>query len=155
VAGRFTFGHAKLGGRQKGTRDRATVILEKLFSKNISSVAKVVVGEAKDGHQSWACKLIVERVMAPAKERPIQFKFDAVTSALEIPGRILDMLKLASEGEISLGDAERICAVLGLLRQAFETAGMAERLAALEEKWEAAGMDSPVINGRHYDGLHG
>jgi hypothetical protein len=154
-SGRFAPGHRKLGGRKKGQRDRATVMLEKLFSSNIRDVAKVVVNEAKSGHQSWACKLIVERVMAPAKESPIAFKLGKVTSPLEIPNRIQEVLCLAARGEISLSDAERICAVLGLLRQAFETAGMAERLEALEARIEAAGISPVPVNGRSYPGLHG
>jgi hypothetical protein len=153
--GHFAPGHRKLGGRKKGTRDRATVILEKLFSTNIRDVAKVVVEEAKNARANWACKLIVERVMAPAKETPIAFKLGAVTSPLEIPSRIQEVLGLAAAGEISLSDAERICAVLGLLRQAFETADMAQRLAAVEQKLEATGMAPPRSNGKPYVGLHG
>jgi hypothetical protein len=154
ASGRFAPGHKKLGGRKKGQRDRATVILEKLFSSNIRDVGKIVVEEAKNARANWACKLIVERVMAPAREQRIAFKLGKINSPLEIPGRIQQVLAQASAGEMSLNDAERICAVLGLLRQAYETVDMAQRLAALEAKMETVAAPQPGQNGHRYDGLH-
>jgi hypothetical protein len=92
--------------------------------------------------------------MAPAKEQPIAFKLGRINSPLEIPARVQEVLGLAATGEISLSDAERVCGVLNTLRAAFETASMAERLEALEQRLEAAGMPAPT-NGHRYDGLHG
>jgi len=51
------------------TRDRASAIAEKLFAADISDVVKKVVEAAKNG-ESWACRLIIERLIGPAREAP-------------------------------------------------------------------------------------
>jgi hypothetical protein len=79
-----------------------------------------------------------------------------VTSPQDVPLQIQRVLGAASRGELSLSDAERIVATLGVLAKSFETAGMAERLEALEQKFEASGILSPhPVNGRGYAGMHG
>jgi hypothetical protein len=153
MTGRFAPGRARMGGRKKGQRDRATVIVEKLFASHVRDVAKCVVRAAMGG-EKWAAKLVIERVMPPAREAPINFRFGQISSPLEIPGGIQEVLSLAAAGEISLSDAERICAMIGLLRQAFETADMAQRLEAVEQTLEAAG-NAPPPNGKPYAGSHG
>jgi hypothetical protein len=148
--GRFAPGHRKLGGRKKGDRCKATMMAERLFASNLQSVVRVVVAEAKNARANWACKLVIERILPPAREAPIQFKLGSVKSPLEIPGRIQEVLGLAAAGEISLSDAERICGVLNTLLAAFETADMAQRLEALEAKVEMA-EQAPPPNGRRYE----
>jgi hypothetical protein len=142
-----------MGGRKKGQRDRATVILEKLFASNVRAVGRAVVQEAKVGRQPWALKLLVERLMAPAKEEPIAFDLKSVRTA-QIATQ--DILAQAAEGKLSLSDAERICSMLAVLTRSFEAVDHAERLEALEQRLEQAGVAAPLaINGRRYDGLQG
>jgi hypothetical protein len=147
--GRFAPGHKKLGGRKKGDRCKATMMAERLFASNLRSVAKVVVAEAKDSHQSWACKLVIERILPPAKDTPIQFKLGPVRTASEVSAAIQDMLVQVALGAMSMTDAERVIGMLALLVKAFEAIDHEGRLAALEERLEQAG-----INGKSYE-LHG
>jgi hypothetical protein len=124
-----------------------------LFAGGAEKVARKVVAAAKAG-ENWAAKLVVERLLPPAKDPPISFKLGKINSPLEIPARIQEVLRLSASGQISLSDAERICAVLNTLRAAFETADMAERLEAVEQRLEAAGIAPPGPNGKPYGGLH-
>jgi hypothetical protein len=69
--GRFAPGNKASHGKAKGTRHKATSIAEKLFASDIADIAKKVVQAAKNG-ESWACRLVIERLIGVAKEAPEQ-----------------------------------------------------------------------------------
>jgi hypothetical protein len=152
VTGRLLPGHAKMGGRKKGSRLKGTLAIEALFSGSVKKVARKVVREANNG-QSWAAKLVIERIVPPAREAPIEFDLRSVKTAQEAVSATQDVLAQVAAGKMSIGDGERVCAMLNLLLRAFEVTDHAERLEALEARLEQAGLAAPV-NGRRYE-LHG
>ena len=102
--GRFAPGNKASPGKAKGTRHKATAIAEKLFAADIAAVAKKVVEAAKNG-ESWACRLIIERLIGPAREAPEQtflsLDYSAPTTPEEARASILVLGERAARGEIS------------------------------------------------------
>jgi hypothetical protein len=50
-------------------------------------------------------------------------------------------VKVQEDFKMSIGDSERVCAMLNLLLRAYETTDHAERLEALEARLEHAGIN--------------
>ena len=115
-------------GKPKGARHRATVMAEKLFAADTKEVVKKVVEAAKNG-ESWACKLIIERLIGPAREAPGLTTIGPVDyaeprTAAEARAMILVLGGKVARGEISV---EAHDVLLGNLR-----AYLADRAAELE-----------------------
>jgi hypothetical protein len=106
TGGRFAAGNKASRGRPKGARDRASAIAEKLFAADITGIAKKVVEAAKNG-ESWACKLIIERLIGPAREAPTPLYIGPVAYAEpktvdEARAMILVLGGRVARGEISV-----------------------------------------------------
>jgi hypothetical protein len=104
--GRFAPGRSgNLRGKPKGARARATVIAEKLFATDIAEIAKKVVEAAKNG-ESRACKLIIERLIGPAREVPEPIFIGPIDYAPSTPeearAMILTLGGRVAKGEISV-----------------------------------------------------
>ena len=115
-------------GKPKGARHRATVMAEKLFAADTKEVVKKVVEAAKNG-KSWACKLIIERLIGPAREAPGLTTIGPVDyaeprTAAEARAMIFILGGKVARGEISV---EAHDVLLGNLR-----AYLADRAAELE-----------------------
>jgi F0F1-type ATP synthase gamma subunit len=126
--GRFATGNKSSRGRPKGARDRATTIAEKLFAADAANVVKKVVEAAKNG-ESWACKLIIERLIGPAREAPGLTTIGPVDyaepkTAAEARAMILTLGGKVARGEITV---EAHDVLLGNLR-----AYLSDRAAELE-----------------------
>jgi hypothetical protein len=126
--GRFAAGNKSSRGRPKGARDRATTIAEKLFAADVEEVVKKVVEAAKNG-ESWACKLIIERLVGPAREAPRltiigPVDYEEPRTAADARAMILVLGGKVARGEISV---EAHDVLFGNLR-----AYLADRAAELE-----------------------
>jgi hypothetical protein len=106
--GRFAPGRSgNLGGKPKSTRHRATMMAEKLFNKDASKIARRVISAATAG-EPWACKLVIERIIPPARDRATPFTLPPITGPADIPTAVQGVLCAAGKGGLSIEDAERI-----------------------------------------------
>lgn len=68
--GTFTRGNrVNPSGKPKGARHKATMMAEKVLGADAADIVKKVVASAKAG-EPWAVKLVIERILPPAKDRP-------------------------------------------------------------------------------------
>ena len=129
-AGRFASGRSgNPNGKPKGARTRATMLAEKLFTADAAKIIKKVVAEAENG-QSWACKLVIERIIPPARDRPTPLDLPRIASAADLPPALAKVVDAMAEGALTPGEAAAIVTTLEAYGRASVFAGHEERLAA-------------------------
>ena len=133
---KFAPGNKASRGRPKGARDKATAIAEKLFAADIKEVAEKVVQAAKNG-ESWACRLIIERLIGPVRETPETFLspltgYVAPQTPEEARQSLLKLGERLARGELSIQAHD---ALVAGLRAYLGDAAMAleAQLAELED----------------------
>jgi hypothetical protein len=98
-------------GKKPGTRNRATVLTEKLLSKDLKHIASKIVELAKQG-DLVAAKLILDRVARVPKGRRVSFAWpDGV--GLDAIGLAFDsVLRAIGDGKIAIDEGLGIVAIL-------------------------------------------
>jgi hypothetical protein len=118
-------------GKTPGTRNRTTVMLEQLFEDEAGAIARMVVEQAKNGELA-AAKLVLERLVPPAKERTIRIELPRVEKAADLPIAMAAVIAAVAEGELAPHEGQALQALLEGQRKAIETLDLATRLSALE-----------------------
>ena len=121
--GRFGAGN---GGRPRGARNKINQRLEALFAQDAEAVVAATI-EAARGGDTAAMSLVLSRIFPATKDRPIVLDLPAAPAEAARA-----VIAAVAAGEILLGDAERLMA---LIKAEAELASLAEieaRIAALE-----------------------
>jgi hypothetical protein len=132
--GTFAPGHSgKPSGKPKGARHKATIMAEKLFAGDARDIVKKVVASAKAG-EPWAVKLVIERIIPPAKDRPTTLELPRMMSPADLPDALARVVDAMAEGTLTPSEAAAIVATLEAYGRASVFAGHEERLLALEKR---------------------
>jgi hypothetical protein len=144
VDGTFAKGHARLGGRAKGVRCKATVAAEKLLSKtgDVEAITEVILREAKAG-QAWACKAWMSVIVPVPRGRPVSFVMPKIEGPQDLPGALLAVCEQVSQGVITPTEAAEIASLLDALRTSYETSKIAQDVERL--KLLTQGLDSGFV----------
>ncbi len=94
-------------GREKGSRNRATVLAEQLFDGATDALANKAVQMALDGDAA-AMRLVIGRIIAPRRHRPTSFALPALGSAADCAPAIAAIAAAASEGALSTAEASEL-----------------------------------------------
>lgn len=129
-AGRFKPGNP---GRPKGSRHRATLALLKLFEGEAGDIGRACIEAAKGGDVA-AIRLVLERLLPPAKERPLSIELPEVATAEGIAQAQAAILAAAADGDILPTEAGQLAALVEHRRRALETVELEQRVQALEER---------------------
>jgi hypothetical protein len=121
--GRFGVGNA---GRPRGVRNRVDQRLEALFAQDAEAVVAATI-EAARGGDTAAMNLVLSRIFPVAKDRPIVLDLPAAPA--EAASTIIAAV---AAGEILLGDAERLMALIKVKAELASLAEIEARIAALE-----------------------
>jgi hypothetical protein len=106
-------------------------MLEQLFEDEAGAIARMVVEQAKNGELA-AAKLVLERLVPPAKERTIRIELPRVEKAADLPIAMAAVIAAVAEGELAPHEGQALQALLEGQRKAIETLDLATRLSALE-----------------------
>ena len=121
--GRFGAGNA---GRPRGAKNKINQRLEALFARDAEAVAAATI-EAARGGDTAAMSLVLNRIFPAAKDRPIVL--DLPPAPAEAARAIIVAV---AAGEILLGDAERLMALIKVEADLASLAEIEARIAALE-----------------------
>jgi hypothetical protein len=121
--GRFAAGNA---GRPRGARNKINQRLEALFARDAEAVAAATI-EAARGGDTAAMSLVLNRIFPVAKDRPIVL--DLPPTPAEAASAIVAAV---AAGEILLGDAERLMALIKTKADLASLEQIEARIAALE-----------------------
>ena len=119
-------------GRPVGTRNKTTLAALSLIEDEGEQLARKAVELALDGDLP-ALKLCMDRLLPPAKERPLEaFSLPQLNDQRSVLDALDTIANKLSRGELLPAEATSICKVLEQYRKHFETTELAERLETLE-----------------------
>ena len=74
-------------GKPRGTRNRTTVLAEKLMQDDARDIVQAVLAAAKNGDMT-AARLILERISPVRKGRPVYLELPSVKTAADVSAAI-------------------------------------------------------------------
>lgn len=132
--GRFQKGQSgNPAGKPKGTRHRATVLLEALMQDGAEAVVSTVMNAAKNGDMQ-AAKIILDRLIPARKDAPISIDLPSINTANDAAAAMSGILSATCHGEITPAEADTVAKLIGGFSRQLELANFEERLQALEQK---------------------
>ena len=118
-------------GRKKGAVARLIPELQQAVAADANEIVKSIVAQAKAGDTE--SRRIFIRLL-PQGKWPTPFKRPAISGPADIPAAVDAVLKAASEGDLSLDDAERVVGIINAMRQAYETTTLAVQLSEMKKQ---------------------
>jgi Family of unknown function (DUF5681) len=132
--GRFQKGRSgNPRGKAKGVRHRLTILAESLLEADAEEIVKAVIDAAKGGDMQ-ACRLILERIIPPARDRAVAMKLPTLKTAADASRAMAAITGAVARGEITPGEAKDLASLVEAFTRIVEAKDHEERLAAIEEK---------------------
>ncbi len=132
--GRFRKGvSGNPGGRREGSRNRASVLCDRIADEQAADLVKALLRRARGGDLK-AISLVLSRVWPPRKGRPVRFLMPPLNSATDLPRALGAVTTAISEGTLSPDEAASIALVLNAQMRAVEIMELETRVKELERK---------------------
>lgn len=119
-------------GKPAGTRSRSTQLLTALMEGGAEEITKAVIDAARGGDLT-AAKIVLDRLIPPARERPIQVDLPDTKTADGISAAQAAILQAVAGGHLLPGEAATLSGIVESRRKAIETQELSDRITALEE----------------------
>ena len=126
--GRFSEGNR---GRPKGARHKVTLAVQELLDGEAEAVTRKVIERALDG-DAVAQRLVLERVLPPKKDTPVQFPLPALDGTEGVVAASRALLEAVSAGDLSPSEAQAIADLVQAHGRAVELNEIDARLRRLE-----------------------
>jgi hypothetical protein len=130
---RFKPGNPGGPGRPSGSRNTATLVLDKLADGDAKAILQQQLDKAKAG-DARAAELILSRVWPPRKGRPVAMKLPAIETAADLVKALGAVADAVAAGDLTPDEGAGVAAVLETKRRAVETVELETRIAALEQE---------------------
>ena len=138
-AGRFEKGQSgNPQGRPEGSRNKATLLLDKLADTEAEAIQRQVIAAAKAGDLK-AAELILARIWPPRRGRPVRLELPRVRTVAEVSDGLAVVVDAMADGEVTPEEAAIISGVLETRRKALETEQILQRLERLESRLQTNG----------------
>ena len=121
-------------GRPLGARNQRTLALEELMDGEIEAITRKAIEAAKAGDIA-AIRLVMERVLPPARSRPISIDLPVLTDAASVSSAQAEILKAVAIGDLRLDEAESLSGLLEARRKSLETVELEYRIKELEARF--------------------
>jgi hypothetical protein len=119
-------------GRPKGAYSKTTRIVQNLLAEEAEEVARVVLDAAKGGDLT-AAKLVLDKLVPPAKDAPISGPVGLPALTAEgLPKAVEVIVQSVAAGDLLVGEGQTLIGMLEGLRKSIELAELEKRIAALE-----------------------
>src|SRR6266851_5351674 len=120
-------------GRPQGSRNKATLALDKIADDAGEEILNAMVGAAKGGDMR-AAELVLQRIWPARKSRPIALTLPAIQSAFDVVAAVGAVADAVGAGEITPDEGQAVASILEAKRRAIETVDLESRLSALEQE---------------------
>ncbi len=124
-------------GRPRGSRNRRTIIVEKLLDDSAGELTTAAIARATEGDPA-ALRACMDRVAPRLRHRPLDFALPDLVTLADTPGAINAIAQGLAHGEL---DLEEAAALMRAVRE-FTLA-----LAAVERDKRAAAPAAPADDG--------
>ena len=130
---RFAPGNPGGPGRPQGSRNAASLMLDRLADGEAEAILAQVVARAREGDLK-AADMILARVWPQRKGRPVALTIPPVESATDVLAALSAVLSAMGDGQITPDEAALVGGLLDAKRKALETVEIENRLAKLESR---------------------
>jgi hypothetical protein len=120
-------------GRPVGSRNKATIAAAALLEGEVEQLTRKAV-ELALGGDTTALRLCIERIIPPAKDRPINVSLPACRDASGVAEALESVLQSVAGGELTPSEGSFVSVILERRRSALETKDLDQRLTELEER---------------------
>jgi hypothetical protein len=107
-------------------------MLLKLMESGAKEITEAVIKAAKAGDLT-AAKMVLDRLVPPAKERPVSVALPDTTTAEGIAQAQAAILQAVADGKLLLAEGATLTGIIEARRKAVETEEHEQRIAALEQ----------------------
>ena len=118
-------------GRRSGSRNRASLAAEFLLEGQSEALTQKAVERALEG-SDLALKLCLDRILAPRRERTVQFALPPIESPADLTAALGAVAAAVADGALTPGEARDLSQVAATFIRAIETADFERRLQAIE-----------------------
>jgi hypothetical protein len=120
-------------GRPQGSRNAASLLLDKLAEGDGEATLKQVIEAAKAGDMR-AAEIILARIWPVKKGRPVSLQLPSIKTAQDVVAAVGVVADAVGAGEITPDEGQAVSAILEAKRKAIETVELEGRVAALEKE---------------------
>jgi hypothetical protein len=120
-------------GRPRGSRNRATRVMQKLLDGESDALTRKAVELALDGNTT-ALRLCLDRLLAPRRDRTAPLELPPVEDAGGLAGAMAAIMGAAGNGEISSTEAGGWARLVDIFLKALDSHDFEQRLNALEKR---------------------
>lgn len=118
-------------GKKKGTRNKTTLAVQALLDGEGEEITRKAIELAKSGDMT-AIRLVLERIIPPRKDAPIQFDMPPIKTAEDIPPALASLIAATAKGQLTPAEGTAIASLLEQTRKAIETCELERKLDGLQ-----------------------
>ncbi len=121
-------------GRPAGSRNRATLLLDKLAETDGRDILTKTIEAAKGGDLR-AADIVLSRVWPVRRGgRPVTFELPPIETAVDLVKAVGSVATAVASGELTPEEGNAVAAILEVKRKAIETTDLETRITALEQR---------------------
>jgi Family of unknown function (DUF5681) len=94
-------------GKPKGTRNRTTVLAEKVMQADAEDIVRAVINAAKCGDMT-AARLVLDRISPVRRGRPVQLDLPPVRTASDIAEAMATLTMAVASGGVTPDEAASV-----------------------------------------------
>jgi hypothetical protein len=129
-------------GRPRGSRNRATLLMQSLLAHDAEAIGRKAVEMAIAGDLA-AIRLCMDRLAPVRKDEPVAFDLPPIEKPADIVGATASIVAAVAAGELTPSQAADVSKVIGVHVQALDSKGFNERLTNLESEIKHQNEMSP------------
>jgi hypothetical protein len=119
-------------GRKPGTRNKVTVMLEKVMAGKAKAVTDKVVAEALAGNMV-AAKMLLDRIVPPPRDRKVAISLPPINSPADLLDAHNALIGHLADGTISAAEAAAIASVMDRHKGAVDLSKVIDRMVGIED----------------------
>jgi hypothetical protein len=118
-------------GRPRGSRNRATLLMESLLADDAEAIGRKAIEMAKQGDMP-AIRLCMDRLAPARKGEPVAFDLPPLDKPADSVAAAATIVAAVAAGELTPSEAADLAKVIDVYVRAIETKAFDERLTKLE-----------------------
>lgn len=120
-------------GKTKGTKNKATRIVESLMQNELDSICQKLLELAVDGNIQ-AIKLVLDRILPPKASRSVEIAIPKIENAKDALQAISMVIHAVGEGELTPSEGEAITKIIQSFTQSLQSYEFDQRLSILKNR---------------------
>ena len=118
-------------GRPRGSRNRATLLMESVLADDAEVIGRKAVEMAKQGNMA-AIRLCMDRLSPPPKGEPVAFELPPLEKPADSVAAAAEIVAGVAAGELTPTEAAELAKVIDVYVRAMAANAFDERLTKLE-----------------------